>query len=1113
MTGRLAERAPACRDAAPLPTVAGYQVDHLLARGGLGDLYAARATRAGDRRVVIKLARADRSSAGACLAREQASLARLGPPWTPALIELTCTDRGAAALVVEYLPWPVLADRLRAGRLGHDEAIALGGALVDVVAAIHERGVMHGDLKPDNVLVRPDRAGVRLIDFGTVGALGAPDYAAPEQDRGELGARGDVYACAVVLYELLVGATPFRGSPAELRQAHRGRRAPAPSRSGAPAAFDGVLARALAKQPGDRFADGGELRSAWHAAVTSTRAARAGRAGDDAPPACRPSRVACTVRPEQVPASEGAREAHAARVDRADPSVGRERILDELTASARDGLAASTGTLVTLEGVAGVGKSRLAGDLVTRLRAAGTGVIHLECVAPGHRERDLCSWLGLDEAAFAGADPADLAALRATIDPTLRSPAVARMASAPGAIRRAAARALAAGLVERAAANGLAIVIDDAHHAPLLLIDALDQATLAERAVAVWACLLTRRGLGATHPRLGERAGVALRRELPGLDAGDARALCRALLADVDVLPERAVEQIVSRAGGLPLLITELARAIRGDRVRARTGGGLYLETDRLALAGDGDLVAAAARSELVALDRDLADFARVLATLGPWVDVAMIDAIADDVGAGRGLDVAVAIDRLVAAGLLVCSDRVRFRHALIAEAMAADLDRERRRACHRAAYHWLVDRRAAPGIVAHHAEHAGLAGAAASAWLDAAEIAIASHAYLEAEQAASSALALLDSCDRRYARATRARGLVRYRLGRHDDALGDFAVARALASGNGDAALAGEVLLDEATALDWIGDHAAAAARVREAGTANGATGLVSARLAMAEGRARWRAGDDARAIPLLDEAARLAAAGGDAGYETWVAAVVMLGFILPGHGQIARAAELLDRALAESAARGDALHRAAALNNRYAVSAATGDLPRARADLAEFTRLGRELGMVATEYRGELYQGVLAGWLERDGEARVHGERAHAIEQRMPDLFPDGSAQVLLAELDARAGDRAGVARRLAALGDLPSARATHATVIDALERWLAGDLALAGWLARSEQAACAGDAEAAFETLIILATELERRDRASEAARARSRARSLPGVPAFLVEPPAQRGLEAG
>ncbi len=148
---------------------------------------------------------------------------------------------------------------------------------------------------------------------------------------------------------------------------------------------------------------------------------------------------------------------------------------------------------------------------------------------------------------------------------------------------------------------------------------------------------------------------------------------------------------------------------------------------------------------------------------------------------------------------------------------------------------------------------------------------------------------------------AHRGRERMRQRLGRYDDALDDFAAARELARAAGDATAEVEILLDEATALDWMNDYARSEERVIAAETLARERGLASptieASLLLGLGRSRHRYSREDEAAPLIELAAELAFHLGDEAYETRVVALLMLGFINQGTGRLEAAARVLDR------------------------------------------------------------------------------------------------------------------------------------------------------------------------------------------------------------------------
>lgn len=199
------------------------------------------------------------------------------------VLDLDQTEDGIPFLVMEFLEGRSLADRIDHGQpMTEPEMVGFGAQLLDALHAAHESGVIHRDLKPDNIYLVPGRRGetVKILDFGiswksdeqdakltvTGSVLGTPHYMSPEQAMGELDTdrRVDIYAAGVVLYECVVGAVPFEGANYnKLLRVILDEEPVPPSRRGARISppVEAVILKALSKRKVDRPATAQEMRS------------------------------------------------------------------------------------------------------------------------------------------------------------------------------------------------------------------------------------------------------------------------------------------------------------------------------------------------------------------------------------------------------------------------------------------------------------------------------------------------------------------------------------------------------------------------------------------------------------------------------------------------------------------------------------------------------------------------------------------------------------------------------------------------------------------------------------------------------------------------------------
>ena len=268
---------------APGDLIGAYRLARLLGRGGMGEVWLAeRDDGTVRRKVALKLPHVSWSPAFAeRFARERDILASLEHPHIARLYDAGVDRHGRPFMALEYVEGKPIDAFCRDGALTIDARLRLILQVAGAVGFAHSRLVLHRDLKPGNMLVTAD-GNVHLLDFGIAkmmegdaahetaltqlsGRALTLDYASPEQIRGEpIGTASDVYSLAVVAFELLAGARPYRlkrGSAAELEQAIAADDAPLASEVAQhPSAkrrlrgdLDAILQQALRKDPGARY--------------------------------------------------------------------------------------------------------------------------------------------------------------------------------------------------------------------------------------------------------------------------------------------------------------------------------------------------------------------------------------------------------------------------------------------------------------------------------------------------------------------------------------------------------------------------------------------------------------------------------------------------------------------------------------------------------------------------------------------------------------------------------------------------------------------------------------------------------------------------------------------
>lgn len=265
-----------------------FRLDGLLGRGAMADVYQALDLET-SAYVAVKILRRALTGDPAALqrfTREGEVQARLRHRNIATLLATGVTEHDEPYLVVELLRGKTLRDVLKhEGRVDARRATSYTWQALRGLGAVHAAGVLHRDLKPANIMLEPSPGPVErvvLIDFGFASFEGSPRltaqgtvvgslrYIAPERLRGEpIDLRSDLYAMGVILYELLVGASPFPdGDDYALIEAQL-HAPPPPLDLSLPRELDAVVQRALAKDPADRFPSSCDMAAALERAVVA----------------------------------------------------------------------------------------------------------------------------------------------------------------------------------------------------------------------------------------------------------------------------------------------------------------------------------------------------------------------------------------------------------------------------------------------------------------------------------------------------------------------------------------------------------------------------------------------------------------------------------------------------------------------------------------------------------------------------------------------------------------------------------------------------------------------------------------------------------------------------
>ena len=260
-----------------------YEVLRVIGEGGMGRVYEARHSRLANKRFAIKMLHQELARQPEVVTRfqrEAEAASGLSHPNVVGVFDVNTAPDGRPYIVAELLEGEQFGDFLdRSGKLGTGLVIPIVRQVCRALARAHAQGIVHRDVKPENVFLVGGEGGVKVLDFGisklsqqessltkTGMVMGTPDYMAPEQARGDrVDARADVYAVGAILYRALTGRKPFEGlDPMQTLTAALVQEPPRPSmiEPTIPIELELVMQHAMAKETRERFQTMEELDAA-----------------------------------------------------------------------------------------------------------------------------------------------------------------------------------------------------------------------------------------------------------------------------------------------------------------------------------------------------------------------------------------------------------------------------------------------------------------------------------------------------------------------------------------------------------------------------------------------------------------------------------------------------------------------------------------------------------------------------------------------------------------------------------------------------------------------------------------------------------------------------------
>jgi eukaryotic-like serine/threonine-protein kinase len=744
---------------------ARFEVERLAGSGGTSIVYRARDLERGVD-VALKALRPMEEEDESRFAREVSVLAQVRHPSIVEYVAHGVTDAGQPYLAMEWLEGESLSARLHRGPLSVAETVTLGQKIAAALGEAHALGIVHRDIKPSNLLLCGRRVdAVKLLDFGvarhhsllgltlTGTLVGTPGYMAPEQARGlrDIDPRADVFALGCLLFRCLTGRPAFGTGDVMVMVFKILSEEPPRIRDLVPAAppeLDDLIARMLLKAPAGRPLDGAAVAAELaeivlpepaDASTFSTARIDAEESTSGEPPLS-----VLSASPTGLSGALG--EESRSLLGKPTFCVGREAELHALLDLFEASVTASRASAIVITGEPGIGKSRLAHDLLRRIGALGYAVEILVVGGAAGAPFAIASEVLRRAASISPEEPLDLqqrkfearlsrrfadwlgegggAAVRAEVGDHLDAIAFApRAGDAPdGGISDGVALPVDARIREawemwlraECSFHPVLLVLDDLERGDPQSVELIDHALLRLADVPLMVLALARPEMHAVFPDLwAEREPVRL--ELGSLTRRSSERLVRHALgkgAAADV-----VARVAERAEGNALFLEELVCAVAEGRDDAVPKNVIVALEERLRGASAAARRALAAVSIFGRAAWPSGVRALLADTHAPDATACAPDAATEDKSADLHVDdVDALLADLARRGLLIVGPPARFadepeytfRHVLLQEAAHATLTDEARVRGHRLAAEWLERRGEDYAVaIAEHLERA----------------------------------------------------------------------------------------------------------------------------------------------------------------------------------------------------------------------------------------------------------------------------------------------------------------------------------------------------------------------------------------------------------------------